>query len=222
MSRITVAFAATTTAALVLSGGAAVAGTKAAKDRSRDAAPVADITRVVVQNSVKHLTIKVKLSKPAAGRTHLVATLTPAGQPEVPVEEPTTEVPDLEVPDVEVPVEAGAAATYVVRTVSAPAKTKGPGAGKGRGKGKAKATRVARGKTSGVLELVPADGSAPVAVTCQRLKVTLSSGRNGQALLRVPQACFGTDAGDWVVAVTTETAGGDVIDETRPLAVPQG
>ena len=65
------------TTGLVLTGGAAQAGTKKVKDKPKDAPAAADITRVKVNNGADKLVIKVKLRKASARRTHLVATLSP-------------------------------------------------------------------------------------------------------------------------------------------------
>lgn len=66
------------TSGLVLTGGAASAAQKSVKDKAKDAPATADITRVTIKNADEVLSIRVKLSKASAGRTHLVATLTPA------------------------------------------------------------------------------------------------------------------------------------------------
>jgi cytoskeletal protein RodZ len=68
------------TGALVLTGGVASAAQKSAKDKTDDAAPAADITRVTIKNTEKTLTIHTKLQRASAGRSHVVATLTPAAE----------------------------------------------------------------------------------------------------------------------------------------------
>lgn len=162
------------TGALVLTGGAAFAAQKSAKDAADDAAPAADITRVTVKNTEKKLTVHTKLQKASAGRSHVVATLTPATE---------------------------GAATYVVRTVDT-----GPGK-----------------KVGATLETTAADATEPTAVDCPGIKASVSSGRSGQVVVSVPQACFGDDAGTFTVDVMTETAAGDVADEVpTTLKVKQG
>jgi hypothetical protein len=161
------------TGALVLTGGAASAARESAKDKADDAAPAADITRVTVKNSAKTLTIRTKLHKASAGRTHVVATLTPAAE---------------------------GAAAYVARTVDT-----------GRG-----------AKVGAVLETTAADATEPAAVDCAGLKASVSSGRAGQVVIRVPQSCFGDAAGTVTVAVATATADGDVADEAPELRVKRG
>ena len=80
MNRPALAAVALLTGALVLTGGAATAAQKSAKDAGGDAAPAADITRVTVRNSEKTLAIHVKLHRATSGRSHVVATLTPAAE----------------------------------------------------------------------------------------------------------------------------------------------
>lgn len=161
------------TSALVLTAGAASAAQKSAPDESGDAAPAADITRVVVKNTEKTLTVRVKLSKATAGRSHVVATLTPAAE---------------------------GAATYVARTVVA-----GPGK-----------------KVGATLESTAPGATEATVLDCPGIKAAVSSGRNGQVQIRVPQSCFGDDAGTLVAEVTTETGAGDTADETESLRVKQG
>ncbi len=57
---------------------------------------------------------------------------------------------------------------------------------------------------------------------CPGIKAAVSSGRNGQVVIRIPQSCFGADAGTLVAEVTTETAAGDVADTAATLRVKQG
>ncbi|MFC4785787.1 hypothetical protein ACT8ZV_15010 [Nocardioides sp. MAHUQ-72] len=161
------------TGALVLTGGAASAAHKSAKDKSDDAAPAADITRVTVKNTERTLTIHTKLQKASAGRSHVVATLTPAAE---------------------------GAAPFVARTVET-----GPGK-----------------KVGATLETTALDATEPTAVDCPGIKASVSSGRSGQVVIRVPQSCFGDAAGTLTVEVVTETAGGDVADEAPTLKVKQG
>jgi hypothetical protein len=66
--------------ALVLTGGAASAAEKTAKDRTGEVAPAADITRVVVKNGERTLTVRAKLAKASAGRSHVVVTLAPTAE----------------------------------------------------------------------------------------------------------------------------------------------
>ncbi len=159
--------------ALVLTGGAATAAQKSHKDARGDAAQVADITRVVVKNKQKSLAIRVKLMKASAGRSHIVATLTPATE---------------------------GAATYVARTVET-------------GQG---------GRVAATLESTAPDATEATLLDCAGIKAAVSSGRRGQVLIRIPQSCFGADAGTLTVEVATETAGGDVADEAPTLRVRRG
>lgn len=161
------------TGALVLTGGAATAAQKSAKDASGDAAPAADITKVTVKNSDTTLTIRAKLSKATAGRTHVVATLTPAAE---------------------------GAATYVARTV-----VTGPGQ-----------------KVGATLESTAPDATEATPVDCPGIKAAVSAGRQGMVQIRVPQSCFGADAGTLTAEVATATASGDVADTTTPVEVEQG
>jgi hypothetical protein len=154
----------------MLTGGAATGATKSVKDRSGDAAAVADITQVTVTNGDEVLSIRAKLAKAAAGRTHLVATMTSAGE---------------------------GGATYVARTVVLPPK------------GNSHAQRI--GAT-----LETADGAL---VECEGIKATLSSGRRGQSSIRVPQACFGADAGTMLVEVATAAPSGDEIADEVPTTL---
>lgn len=158
---------------LLLTGGAASAAQKSAKDHSGDVAPVADITRVVVKNSAKTLAVKVKLMKASAGRSHVVVTLTPTAE---------------------------GAASYVARTVEA-------------GEGK---------KIGATLESTVAGATEATAVDCTGIKASVSSGKRGQVSVRIPQSCFGEDAGTLVAEVATETGAGDVVDEAASLRVKQG
>jgi hypothetical protein len=179
MSRIRTAAVALTATGLVLAGGAATAASKSAKDKSGDAAQVADITRVTVDNDDDALSIKVKLAKAKAGRTDLVATLT-------------------------TPTEGGT--TYVARTVVLPPK----------GNSHAK-------KIGATLETVAGEGAEPTPVECDGIKATLSSGRQGQSSIRIPQACLGDDAGTLLVDVVTATPAGEIADEVPvTLRVKQG
>ena len=166
------------TAALVLTGGAATAATKAHRDVAGDApAATADITRIVVRNGDHALSVQTKLAKATATRTHLVITLTPAAE---------------------------GAATYVVRTVEL-------------------AHRV-----GATLESTAADATEAAPLDCPGIKATVSRGRRGQVLVRVPQACFGADAGTLVAQVATQTgtqveAGTDeTTDESAALRVKRG
>jgi len=161
------------TGALVLTGGAAHAAQQTSTDAAGDAAPTADITRVTVKNTDTTLTIRVKLSKATAGRTHVVATLTPAAE---------------------------GAATYVARTVET-----GPGK-----------------KVGATLETTAPDATAATPVDCPGIKAAVSAGRRGMVQLRIPQSCFGADAGTLVAEVATATAAGDVADVTTPVEVEQG
>ncbi|GCD90102.1 hypothetical protein [Nocardioides sp. LS1] len=162
------------TAALVLTAAGAFAGQESAKDAAGDAPSTADITRVTVTNGDKTFTVRVKLHKASAERTHVVATLAPATE---------------------------GAPTYVVRTVET-------------GQGK---------KVGATLETTAAGATEATAVDCAGIKAAVSSGRNGQVHVRVPQSCFGDDAGDFTVDVVTVTGAGDVSDETDdPIEVEQG
>ena len=181
--------------ALVLTGGAASAAQKTTKDKHGDAGATADITRVVVKNGEKTLTVRAKLAKASAGRSHLVVTLAPT-------------------------VEGGA--TYVARTVQA-----------------AHGKKVGATLESSAAILDPIDDPivdpivdpvvdplaptvAPGLVECAGIKASVSSGRRGQVSVRIPQACFGADAGTLVATVATETAAGAPADEVESLLVKQG
>ena len=180
--------------ALVLTGGAASAAQKTTKDKHGDAAVTADITRVVVKNGAKTLTVKAKLAKASAGRSHLVVTLAPT-------------------------VEGGA--TYVARTVQA---------------AHGKKVGATLESSAAILDPVvdPVDDPvdpivdplaptvAPALVECAGIKASVSSGRRGQVSVRIPQACFGADAGTLVATVATETAAGAPADEVESLRVKQG
>ena len=84
MSRSRKAVAVALTSGLVLTGGMASAAQKSVKDKHHDVDPaVSDIQRVSVKNAGKALSIRVKMAKASSGRTHLVATLTPAPAPVV-------------------------------------------------------------------------------------------------------------------------------------------
>jgi len=177
--------------ALVLTGGAASAAQKTTKDKHGDAGATADVTRVVVKNGEKTLTVRAKLAKASAGRSHLVVTLAPT-------------------------VEGGA--TYVARTVQA-----------------AHGKKVGATLESSAAILDPVDDPivdpivdplaptvAPALVECAGIKASVSSGRRGQVSVRIPQACFGADAGTLVATVATETAAGAPADEVESLLVKQG
>ena len=181
--------------ALVLTGGAASAAQKTTKDKHGDAGATADVTRVVVKNGEKTLTVRAKLAKASAGRSHLVVTLAPT-------------------------VEGGA--TYVARTVQA-----------------AHGKKVGATLESSAAILDPIDDPivdpivdpvvdplaptvAPGLVECAGIKASVSSGRRGQVSVRIPQACFGADAGTLVATVATETAAGAPADEVESLLVKQG
>jgi len=182
MHRSTLLAAGLLTGTLVLSAGGAYAATDTVKDKAGDAAPAADITRVTVRNAGKALMIQTKLAKASAGRTHLVATLTPATE---------------------------GAATYVVRTVET---------GHGHRAG-ATLESVAAAPTTDPADPTTdptTDPAAPVAtaVDCHGIHAAVSAGRNGHVTVRVPQACFGADAGTFTVAVETVTPAGEVVDQT--------
>jgi hypothetical protein len=177
--------------ALVLTGGAASAAQKTTKDKHGDAGATADVTRVVVKNGEKTLTVRAKLAKASAGRSHLVVTLAPT-------------------------VEGGA--TYVARTVQA-AHGKKVGATL-----ESSAAIVDPVDDPAVDPLVDplAPTVAPALVECAGIKASVSSGRRGQVSVRIPQACFGADAGTLVATVATETAAGAPADEVESLLVKQG
>jgi hypothetical protein len=177
--------------ALVLTGGAASAAQKTTKDKHGDAGATADVTRVVVKNGEKTLTVRAKLAKASAGRSHLVVTLAPT-------------------------VEGGA--TYVARTVQA-AHGKKVGATL-----ESSAAIVDPIDDPAVDPLVDplAPTVAPALVECAGIKASVSSGRRGQVSVRIPQACFGADAGTLVATVATETAAGAPADEVESLLVKQG
>jgi hypothetical protein len=181
--------------ALVLTGGAASAAQKTTKDKHGDAGATADVTRVVVKNGEKTLTVRAKLAKASAGRSHLVVTLAPT-------------------------VEGGA--TYVARTVQA-------AHGKKVGATLESSAAIVDPIVDPINEpavdpavdpLAPT--VAPALVECAGIKASVSSGRRGQVSVRIPQACFGADAGTLVATVATETAAGAPADEVESLLVKQG
>jgi hypothetical protein len=185
--------------ALVLTGGAASAAQKTTKDKHGDAGATADVTRVVVKNGEKTLTVRAKLAKASAGRSHLVVTLAPT-------------------------VEGGA--TYVARTVQA-------AHGKKVGATLESSAAIVDPIDDPVVDPVVdpavdplvdplAPTVAPALVECAGIKASVSSGRRGQVSVRIPQACFGADAGTLVATVATETAAGAPADEVESLLVKQG
>ena len=107
---------------------------------------------------------------------------------------------------------AAGAPTYVVRTVEV---------------GK-KVGATVESTAVGATEATPLD--------CAGVKAAVSKGRHGQVHVRVPQSCFGEDAGTLVAEVTTqtttqveteteaeaETGVEDTADETAPIEVEQG
>ena len=104
-------------------------------------------------------------------------------------------------------------ATYVVRTVQA-AQGKKVGA-------TLESSAAALDPTAPVLDpTVPT--LAPTLIECAGIKASVSSGRRGQVSVRIPQACFGADAGTLVATVATETGAGEPADEAGPLLVKQG
>ena len=176
MHRSTLLAAGLLTGTLVLTAGGAYADSASVKDKAGDAPAAGDITQLTVRNAGKALMIQTKLVKATTGRTHVVATLTPASADGTPV--------------------AGAA-TYVVRTVET-----------GHGH-----------RVGATLETDAADATDPTATVatlldCQGIHAAVSAGRHGMVTLRVPQACFGADAGTLTVDVTTVTAAGEVLDRT--------
>jgi hypothetical protein len=177
--------------ALVLTGGAASAAQKTTKDKHGDAGATADITRVVVKNGEKTLTVRAKLAKASAGRSHLVVTLAPT-------------------------VEGGA--TYVARSVQA---AHGKKVGATLESSAAILDPVVDPAVDPLVDpLAPI--VAPALVECAGIKASVSSGRRGQVSVRIPQACFGADAGTLVATVATETAAGAPADEVESLLVKQG
>ena len=179
--------------ALVLTGGAASAAQKTTKDKHGDAAATADITRVVVKNGEKTLTVKAKLAKASAGRSHVVVTLAPT-------------------------VEGGA--TYVARTVQA---AHGKKVGATLESSAAIVDPIDDPIDDPIVDpLAPTVAPAPALVECAGIKASVSSGRRGQVSVRIPQACFGADAGTLVATVATETAAGAPADEVASLLVKQG
>jgi hypothetical protein len=177
--------------ALVLTGGAASAAQKTTKDKHGDAGATADITRVVVKNGEKTLTVRAKLAKASAGRSHLVVTLAPT-------------------------VEGGA--TYVARTVQA---AQGKKVGATLESSAAILDPVVDPAVDPLVDQL-APIVAPALVECAGIKASVSSGRRGQVSVRIPQACFGADAGTLVATVATETAAGAPADEVESLLVRQG
>ena len=168
---------------LVLTGGMASAAQKSVKDEHHDVDVAAsDIQRVTVKNAGAKLSIRVKMARASAGRTHLVATLTPV-VPVVEGEEP-----------------AAASGVYTVRSVAA--------------EGKAKSKKI------GATLEYQAAGAEPVLVHCDGLKATISAGKRGNSRFRIPQVCFGDDAGTMLVDVMSANVDGDVVDEVaKPLKV---
>ena len=107
---------------------------------------------------------------------------------------------------------AEGAATYVVRTVET-------------------------GRRVGATLESSAPGATEATVQdCSGIKAAVSSGRRGQVHVRVPQACFGDDAGTLVAEVATQTTTQvetetpaeeesgveDTADDTAPVEVEQG
>ena len=175
--------------ALVLTGGAASAAQKTTKDKHGDAGATADVTRVVVKNGEKTLTVRAKLAKASAGRSHLVVTLAPT-------------------------VEGGA--TYVARTVQA-------AHGKKVGATLESSAAILDPVIDPLVDpLAPTVAPASALLECAGIKASVSSGRRGQVSVRIPQACFGADAGTLVATVATETAAGAPADEVESLLVKQG
>ena len=170
--------------ALVLTGGAASAAQKTTKDKHGDAGATADVTRVVVKNGEKTLTVRAKLAKASAGRSHLVVTLAPT-------------------------VEGGA--TYVARTVQA-----------AHGKKVDATLESSAAILDPIVDPAPTVAPAPALLECAGIKASVSSGRRGQVSVRIPQACFGADAGTLVATVATETAAGAPAAEVESLLVKQG
>lgn len=171
--------------ALVLTGGAASAAQETTKDKHGDAAATADITRVVVKNGEKTLTVRAKLAKASAGRSHVVVTLAPT-------------------------VEGGA--TYVARTVQA-----------AHGKKVGATLESSAAIVDPIVDpLAPTVAPTSALVECAGIKASVSSGRRGQVSVRIPQACFGADAGTLLATVATETAAGAPADEVESLRVKQG
>jgi hypothetical protein len=161
------------TAALIATGGPAMAESKSKKDKTGDANAVVDITRVTVANTGKSVKVQVKLAKVKAGRIDVTGTITPnlAGAP-----------------------------TFQFATDS---------------------TR--HGKATVTLTQAAAGSTETASVECHGLKATVSAGRRGQVLVRVPQVCLGEAADSVAVTVATVTAAGATAD-TLPgvLDVAQG
>lgn len=99
---------------------------------------------------------------------------------------------------------AEGAPTYVVRTLTT---------GNKQGKGQ---------KVGATLEQIAAGSTDATAVDCPGIKAAVSKGKNGSAHVRVPQACFGDDAGTFTATVVTVDDTGDVADDTDPVEVEQG
>ncbi len=80
-----------------------------------------------------------------------------------------------------------------------------------------------KGKKFGAtLEFVATGSDVVEPVTCEGMKTTISAGKRGNSRFRIPQTCFGDDAGTMTVDVMTVTPEGDVADEiVRPLKVKQ-
>jgi hypothetical protein len=106
---------------------------------------------------------------------------------------------------------AEGAATYVVRTVEV-------------------------GHKVGATLESSAAGAAATPLDCPGIKAAVSQGKRGQVHVRVPQSCFGDDAGTLVAEVATQTTTQvetetpaeeesgveDTADETTPVEVEQG
>ncbi|MEJ7796645.1 MAG: hypothetical protein WKF50_13905 [Nocardioides sp.] len=98
------------------------------------------------------------------------------------------------------------APTYIARTVVLPAK------------GKSQAKRI-----GATLEVLAVDATETAPVECEGIKATLSSGRNGRSLMRIPQSCLGEDAGTLLVDVVTVSSSDEIADEiAKPLRVKRG
>ena len=107
---------------------------------------------------------------------------------------------------------AEGAATYVVRTVEV------------------------GHRVGATLESTAVGATEATPLDCAGVKAAVSQGRRGQVHVRVPQSCFGEDAGTLVAEVATQTTAQvetetpaeeesgveDTADETAPVEVEQG
>ena len=72
---------------------------------------------------------------------------------------------------------------------------------------------TAKGKATATLSTTAADSTEATPVECKGLKAAVSSGRNGQVVVMVPQSCLGEEPAESVtVTVATVTPAGETAD----------